>query len=109
MIFNVNVFFNLAKYDQLYDLNSIQNSCELNCKTEECMFSKQWLSIHSLKAQHLDIFDVFSNVSFKYCNGVVNKFKHYDGVLDSTSSNLTNFPTFRIEKNQPLGTVKYTF
>ncbi|CAH8560226.1 unnamed protein product [Schistosoma rodhaini] len=51
------------------------NSCEFGWKREEYMSSKEWLSIHGLKAQHLDFYDLLVSVSFKHCDGVVNVLK----------------------------------
>uniref|UniRef100_A0A3Q0KL76 VWFA domain-containing protein n=1 Tax=Schistosoma mansoni TaxID=6183 RepID=A0A3Q0KL76_SCHMA len=53
----------------------ITNSCEFGWKREEYMSSKEWLSIHGLKAQHLDFYDLLVSVSFKHCDGVVNVLK----------------------------------
>ncbi|KAH8876044.1 von Willebrand factor A domain-containing protein 3B [Schistosoma japonicum] len=54
---------------------SITNNCEFGRKREEHMSSKEWLSIHGLKAQHLDFYDLLASVSFKHCDGVVNVLK----------------------------------
>ncbi|CAH8533792.1 unnamed protein product [Heterobilharzia americana] len=73
----------------------LTNTCKLDWKREEDMSSKEWLSIHGLKAQHLDFYDLLASVSFKHCDGVVNVLiPPLDNVLDNknvfTSSSTSN-------------------
>ncbi|CAH8502485.1 unnamed protein product [Schistosoma turkestanicum] len=56
-------------------LSLVPNDFAFDRKREECMSSKEWLSIYGLKAQHLDFYDLLASVSFKHCDGVVNVLK----------------------------------
>nr|CAH8847920.1 unnamed protein product [Trichobilharzia regenti] len=51
------------------------NYDEYGWKREEHMSSKEWLTIHGLKAQRLDFYDLLASISFKHCDGVVNVLK----------------------------------
>ncbi|KAK4471384.1 hypothetical protein MN116_004817 [Schistosoma mekongi] len=79
--------------DILQDCNSASdqsapttNHCEVGRKREEHMSSKEWLSIHGLKAQQLDFYDFLARVSFKHCDGVVNVLK--PPLSDSNNNNM---------------------
>ncbi|KAF7242540.1 hypothetical protein EG68_10757 [Paragonimus skrjabini miyazakii] len=51
---------------------SLKNTCG---RREEHMSSKEWLECHSLKSQHLGLYETLANVSFKHCDGVVDLLK----------------------------------
>ncbi|KAF8569970.1 hypothetical protein P879_04567 [Paragonimus westermani] len=50
----------------------VNNTCG---KREERMSSKEWLERHSLKAQHLGLYETLASVAFKHCDGVVDLLK----------------------------------
>ncbi|KAF6772838.1 hypothetical protein AHF37_07631 [Paragonimus kellicotti] len=55
-----------------YQPAPLKNTCG---KREEHMSSKEWLERHSLKSQHLGLYETLAHVSFKHCDGVVDLLK----------------------------------